>query len=79
MRLFFVDGRSINTYGHMVDLNWIGLDWIGWQGAIAAGNYADIVAWDPDVEFELDDDHPVYLKHRVSNQNQNQNLHLSLF
>lgn len=33
------------------------------KGAIAIGNHADIVVWQPEVEFELDDDHPIYLKH----------------
>ncbi|KAK4347140.1 hypothetical protein RND71_033479 [Anisodus tanguticus] len=32
------------------------------QGAIA-GNQADIVVWEPDVEFDLDNDHPVHIKH----------------
>lgn len=36
------------------------------QGAIAIGNHADIVVWQPEMEFELNDDHPVYLKHPVS-------------
>jgi hypothetical protein len=35
------------------------------QGAIATGNLADIVIWEPDVEFELNDDYPVYFKHPV--------------
>lgn len=35
------------------------------QGAIAVGNHADIVVWEPEVEFDLNDDHPVYLKHPV--------------
>lgn len=35
------------------------------QGAITIGNHADIVVWQPEVEFELNDDHPVYLKHPV--------------
>lgn len=35
------------------------------QGAIAIGNYADIVVWNPDVDFDLDDDYPVYIKHPV--------------
>ncbi|GFP98286.1 allantoinase [Phtheirospermum japonicum] len=33
------------------------------KGAIATGFHADIVVWEPEVEFELDDNHPVYLKH----------------
>jgi len=35
------------------------------QGAIATGNLADIVIWEPDVEFDLNDDYPVYFKHPV--------------
>ncbi|CAL2273749.1 unnamed protein product [Prunus armeniaca] len=33
------------------------------QRAIAIGNHADMEVWDPYVEFDLDDGHPVYLKH----------------
>ncbi|XP_058771601.1 allantoinase-like [Vicia villosa] len=33
------------------------------KGAIAIGNHADIVVWQPEVEFDLDDDYPVFLKH----------------
>ncbi|PIN19735.1 Dihydroorotase [Handroanthus impetiginosus] len=33
------------------------------KGAIASGNHADIVVWEPEIEFELNDNHPVYLKH----------------
>ncbi|XP_061375561.1 allantoinase isoform X2 [Gastrolobium bilobum] len=33
------------------------------KGAIAVGNHADIVVWHPEVEFDLDDNYPVFLKH----------------
>ncbi|KAL3820490.1 hypothetical protein ACJIZ3_006395 [Penstemon smallii] len=33
------------------------------KGAIVVGNYADIAVWVPEAEFELDDNHTVYLKH----------------
>ncbi|CAK7350610.1 unnamed protein product [Dovyalis caffra] len=35
----------------------------GLKGAIAVGNHADIAVWEPNVEFELNNDLPVYLKH----------------
>ncbi|KAL6573988.1 hypothetical protein OROHE_001530 [Orobanche hederae] len=38
------------SYGHL-------------KGAIATGFHADIVVWEPEVGFELDDSHPVYVKH----------------
>ncbi|KAL0305755.1 UNVERIFIED_CONTAM: Allantoinase [Sesamum radiatum] len=37
--------------------------WTALMGAIVTGNHADIVVWEPEVEFELDDNHPVFLKH----------------
>ncbi|CAO2842842.1 unnamed protein product [Amaranthus hypochondriacus] len=33
------------------------------KGSIAVGNYADIVAWEPETEFDLDENHPSYAKH----------------
>ncbi|KAH9796950.1 Allantoinase [Citrus sinensis] len=33
------------------------------KGAIAIGNHADLVVWEPEAEFELDNDHPVHMKH----------------
>ncbi|XP_042519512.1 allantoinase [Macadamia integrifolia] len=33
------------------------------KGAIATGNHADIVVWEPDAEFELDENHAAYHKH----------------
>ncbi|KAJ6402072.1 hypothetical protein OIU84_014195 [Salix udensis] len=33
------------------------------KGGIAVGNHADIAVWEPNVEFELNNDHPVYIKH----------------
>lgn len=35
------------------------------QGAIAVGKHADIVVWEPEVEFDLDEDHPIHFKHPV--------------
>lgn len=35
------------------------------QGAILNGNYADIVVWEPDAEFDLNENHPVHHKHPV--------------
>lgn len=33
------------------------------KGAIAVGKHADIVVWEPEIEFDLDENHPVYHKH----------------
>lgn len=33
------------------------------KGAIISGNHADLVVWEPDVEFELDQNHKTYHKH----------------
>ncbi|CAN6859639.1 unnamed protein product [Brassica oleracea] len=33
------------------------------KGAIAVGKHADIVVWEPEVEFDLDEDHPIHFKH----------------
>ncbi|KAL6567415.1 hypothetical protein OROGR_001083 [Orobanche gracilis] len=38
------------SYGHL-------------KGAITTGFHADIVVWEPEAGFELDDSHPVYVKH----------------
>lgn len=35
------------------------------QGGIVSGNRADIVVWNSDTEFHLNDDHPVFIKHPV--------------
>ena len=35
------------------------------QGSIATGNHADIVVWEPEVEFNLNDSHPTYVKNPV--------------
>ncbi|KAI4299370.1 hypothetical protein L6164_032837 [Bauhinia variegata] len=32
------------------------------KGAIAVGNHADIAVWQPEVEFELNDDYPVFIR-----------------
>ncbi|KAK6917535.1 Amidohydrolase-related [Dillenia turbinata] len=32
-------------------------------GAIAIGNHADIVVWEPELEFDLNGSHPIYHKH----------------
>ncbi|XP_010538535.1 PREDICTED: allantoinase-like [Tarenaya hassleriana] len=34
-----------------------------YKGAISVGRHADIVVWEPEVEFDLDNDHPVHFKH----------------
>ncbi|EOY28276.1 Allantoinase, putative isoform 5 [Theobroma cacao] len=36
--------------------------WNALKGAIAIGNHADIVVWEPEVEFDLNADHPMYVK-----------------
>ncbi|XP_062082965.1 allantoinase-like [Humulus lupulus] len=33
------------------------------KGSIEVGNFADFVVWEPEVEFELTQDHPIYIKH----------------
>ncbi|KAL1221754.1 Allantoinase [Cardamine amara subsp. amara] len=33
------------------------------KGAITVGKHADIVIWEPEVEFDLDEDHPIHFKH----------------
>ncbi|KAF3569263.1 hypothetical protein DY000_02014057 [Brassica cretica] len=33
------------------------------KGAIAVGKHADIVVWEPEVEFDLEEDHPIHFKH----------------
>ncbi|XP_054804020.1 allantoinase [Prosopis cineraria] len=33
------------------------------KGAIEVGNHADIVVWQPETEFALDDKYPVFIKH----------------
>lgn len=35
------------------------------QGAIVPGNDADFVVWEPDVEFDLNENHTIYHKHPV--------------
>lgn len=33
------------------------------KGAIVSGNHADLVVWEPDTEFVLDENHPIHHKH----------------
>ncbi|GFZ06224.1 allantoinase [Actinidia rufa] len=33
------------------------------KGAIEIGKYADIAVWEPEAEFDLNDSHPIYIKH----------------
>lgn len=35
------------------------------QGAIEVGKHADIVVWEPEKEFDLDENHTVHVKHPV--------------
>lgn len=35
------------------------------QGAIEVGKHADIVHWEPEKEFDLNENHPVHFKHPV--------------
>ncbi|KAG7619595.1 Allantoinase [Arabidopsis suecica] len=33
------------------------------KGAITVGKHADLVVWEPEAEFDVDEDHPIHFKH----------------
>ncbi|KFK31005.1 hypothetical protein AALP_AA6G056100 [Arabis alpina] len=35
------------------------------KGAIEVGKHADIVVWEPEIEFDLNEDHPIHFKHPI--------------
>lgn len=39
------------------------------QGAIEVGKHADIFVWEPNTDFDLNDDLPIYIKHPVCRLN----------